>query len=219
MKIPLLELGSLAEQMTGLKLSEGFTKERGRGVSRKSTPQLSRTPSPSTSPPRSRAASSQSMRSRSRSGSVTGSPTRTPTPSPERGQGHGKKRDIDMLDIGEPETTGHLTVKLSANKVSFQLFQCEAFSAFFNVQGATYGCDPLLAQSIDLELFRDSITIYHEKTPYQAKVGFFCFVFFLLVPVPQSTPCTCRPRKARSLSSRCSARLRLPASCIFLFMP
>ena len=188
-------------------------------MSRKSTPQLSRTPSPSTSPPRSRAASSQSMRSRSRSGSVTGSPTRTPTPSPERGQGHGKKRDIDMLDIGEPETTGHLTVKLSANKVSFQLFQCEAFSAFFNVQGATYGCDPLLAQSIDLELFRDSITIYHEKTPYQAKVGFFCFVFFLLVPVPQSTPCTCRPRKARSLSSRCSARLRLPASCIFLFMP
>lgn len=113
--IPFLDLGNLMSALNGLRSSEGF-KER--GGQKKVTPPRSRSGSVSGSAAGSRPSSRQSTRSRSHSKSMAGSPERTPSPSPERGAAGGMKRAIvDMLDIGEQEPTGHLTVKLSANKV------------------------------------------------------------------------------------------------------
>ena len=42
------------------------------------------------------------------------------------------------------------------------------------------GCDPVLAQTIDVELFQDTITIYHEKSPYLAKATKSSKPFFSL---------------------------------------
>lgn len=157
MKAPFLELGSLSAQINGLKSVEGFSRERGRETSRKSSPPRSLSASMSPSPVRTRPSSRQASvsRSRSRSASQAASITRTPSPSPERVSSRGKKRPTeDMLDLGDAEPTGHLTVKLSANKASFLKKIFFLSMSFSNVQGATYGCDPSLAQSIDLELFR-----------------------------------------------------------------
>ena len=115
--IPCLELGSMSTQMAQLKLTEGFKDTRSR---RKDTPRsrsgsASGRESPSVSG--SRTGSRQS--SRGRSVSAAPSPERTPSPSPQRDTESGKKRGfVDMLDIGEKEPTGHLTVKLSNNKAA-----------------------------------------------------------------------------------------------------
>ena len=105
----------MTTQMAGLKLSEGFKETRsGRKESARSRSRsASVRGSASGSPARSR------QSSRGRSMSVAGSPERTPSPSPSRDIEAGKKRNIvDLLDIGEVEPTGHLTVKLSNNKAA-----------------------------------------------------------------------------------------------------
>ena len=105
----------MTTQMAGLKLSEGFKEARSQ---RKESPRsrsrsASLRGSPSGSPARSR------QSSRGRSMSVAASPQRTPSPSPSRDIEAGRKRNIvDLLDIGEVEPTGHLTVKLSNNKAA-----------------------------------------------------------------------------------------------------